>query len=185
MLKQFKFSVFPETSVLARPRSAVFNAKHCAARSRERLVESCYLYFSVPFFLFCIYYFRFSCVWYEAVTEDELVKGNMATTASNLWVIDRDGRVFILNLQDNSWQRISSPHLRSRNCFKRVSAVERCAWAINANQEPCLYVYSSELPCRVKVETYENQRWSFLKGWNDNSVRTQHERLNSSSPKGD
>ena len=89
---------------------------------------------------------------------------------SSLWVIDRDGRVFLVNLRENTWKRISTPELGSRNCFKRVSAVEGCAWAVNANQEPYLYVHPTEVPIRVRVETFENQRWGVLNGWSQKSV---------------
>lgn len=82
-----------------------------------------------------------------------------------LWVIDRDGRVFLFKLQDKSWREISTPKLGSRNCFKRISAVEHCAWAISASQQPYLFVHATELPIRVKVETYENQRWGAFGGW--------------------
>lgn len=83
----------------------------------------------------------------------------------HLWFIDRDGRVFLFNLRDKSWRHISTPKLGSRNCFKRVSAVEQCAWAISASQQPYLFVHSTELPIRVKVQTYENQRWGIYGGW--------------------
>ncbi|XP_074638903.1 tectonin beta-propeller repeat-containing protein 1-like isoform X3 [Acropora palmata] len=84
---------------------------------------------------------------------------------TNLWVIDRDGRVFIFNLRDNSWREISTPNLGSRNCFKRISSVDQCAWAISASQQPYLFVHATELPIRVKVETYENERWGLFGGW--------------------
>ena len=84
---------------------------------------------------------------------------------SQVWVIDRDGRVFLFNLRDKSWREISTPKLGSRNCFKRISAVEQCAWAISASQQPYLFVHATELPIRVKVETYENQRWGPVGGW--------------------
>lgn len=92
---------------------------------------------------------------------------------SHLWFIDRDGRVFLFNLRDKSWRHISTPKLGSRNCFKRVSAVEQCAWAISASQQPYLFVHSTELPIRVKVQTYENQRWGIYGGWKatEKSVR--------------
>ncbi|CAH3198671.1 unnamed protein product [Porites evermanni] len=92
---------------------------------------------------------------------------------SHLWFIDRDGRVFLFNLRDKSWRHISTPKLGSRNCFKRISAVEQCAWAISASQQPYLFVHSTELPIRVKVQTYENQRWGIYGGWKatEKSVR--------------
>ena len=92
--------------------------------------------------------------------------------SSSLWVIDRDGRVFLVNLRDNSWKNVSSPELGSRNCFKRVSAVESCAWAVNSNQEPYLYVHPTEVSIRMRLETYENQRWGVLNGWSQKSVST-------------
>jgi len=91
---------------------------------------------------------------------------------SHLWVIDRDGRVFLFSVRDKSWREISTPELGSRNCFKRVSAVEDCAWAISANQQPYVFVHATELPIRVKVETYENQRWGIVNGWSKKSVRS-------------
>ncbi|XP_048575709.1 tectonin beta-propeller repeat-containing protein 1-like isoform X2 [Nematostella vectensis] len=90
-------------------------------------------------------------------------------SAANLWIIDREGRTFLVNLRDNSWTEVSTPELGSRNCFKRVSAVPQCAWAINANQQPCLYVHSTEVAIRVRVETWENQRWGFMNGWSEKS----------------
>lgn len=93
---------------------------------------------------------------------------------SRLWLIDRDGRVFIFDLRDKSWRHVSTPGLGSRNCFKRVSAVEQCAWAISASQQPYLFVHATELPIRVKVETYENQRWGIINKWSQKSVRSSH-----------
>lgn len=90
--------------------------------------------------------------------------------ASDLWVIDRDGRVFLFSLRDKSWRQISTPKLGSRNCFKRISAVEQCAWAISASQQPYVFLHANELPIRVKVETYENQRWGIVNGWSRKSV---------------
>lgn len=93
---------------------------------------------------------------------------------SRLWLIDRDGRVFIFDLRDKSWRHVSTPGLGSRNCFKRVSAVEQCAWAISASQQPYLFVHATELPIRVKVETYENQRWGIINKWSQKSVRSSY-----------
>lgn len=92
--------------------------------------------------------------------------------SSHLWVIDREGRTFIVNLRDNSWNEVSTPELKSRNCFKRVSGVSHCAWAINANQQPCLYVHSTQVVIRNRAETWENQRWGVLNGWSQKSVRS-------------
>ncbi|XP_031562764.1 tectonin beta-propeller repeat-containing protein 1-like [Actinia tenebrosa] len=90
--------------------------------------------------------------------------------APHLWLIDRDGRSFIVNLRDNSWKEVSTPELKSRNCFKRISAVSSCAWAINANQQPCLYVHATQVPIRARVETWENQRWGLMNGWSVKSM---------------
>ena len=100
---------------------------------------------------------------YLRLQQQSCVAEEMGT--SQLWVIDRDGRVFLFNLRDKSWREISTPKLGSRNCFKRISAVEQCAWAISASQQPYLFVHATELPIRVKVETYENQRWGPVGGW--------------------
>lgn len=91
--------------------------------------------------------------------------------APHLWLIDRDGRSFIVNLRDNSWNEVSTPELKSRNCFKRISAVSSCAWAINANQQPCLYVHATQVPIRARVEVWENERWGLMNGWSVKSVR--------------
>lgn len=78
--------------------------------------------------------------------------------------------MFIFDLRDKSWRYITTPKLGSRNFFKRVSAVEQCAWAISASQQPYLFVHATELPIRVKVETYENQRWGILNKWSHKSM---------------
>lgn len=88
-----------------------------------------------------------------------------------MWVIDRDGRSFIVNLHDNSWKEVSTPELKSRNCFKRISATNSCAWAINANQQPCLFVHSTQVCIRNRAETWENQRYGWIHGWSEKSVR--------------
>ena len=82
--------------------------------------------------------------------------------------------MFIFDLRDKSWRHVSTPGLGSRNCFKRVSAVEQCAWAISASQQPYLFVHATELPIRVKVETYENQRWGIINKWSQKSVRSSY-----------
>ena len=110
--------------------------------------------------------------WLVAAAHDTIVSIQQVMGTSHLWVIDRDGRVFLFSVRDKSWRQISTPKLGSRNCFKRVSAVEQCAWAISANQQPYVFVHATELPIRVKVETYENQRWGIVNSWSKKSVRS-------------
>lgn len=110
--------------------------------------------------------------WLVAATAHDTIESiKQVMGTSRLWVIDRDGRVFLFSVRDKSWRQISTPELGSRNCFKRVSALEQCAWAISANQQPYVFVHATELPIRVKVETYENQRWGIVNGWSKKSVR--------------
>ena len=85
---------------------------------------------------------------------------------SVIWLADTNGFAHTLSLEENKLT------LRSEetDIIKRISAVESCAFAIGGDQEVYLYVNSRDVPIRVQVSTYENQRWGLIHKWSPKSV---------------
>ncbi len=83
-----------------------------------------------------------------------------------LWLADTDGVAYTLSLEDNKLS------LRSEetDIIKRISAVKTCAFAVGGDQGVYVYVKSTDVPIRVQVSTYENQRWTPIHSWSERSV---------------
>jgi hypothetical protein len=83
-----------------------------------------------------------------------------------IWLADTNGVAYTLSPEDNKLT------LRSEetDIIKRISAVETCAFAIGGDQDVYLYVNSRDVPIRVQVSTYENQRWTPIYKWSEKSV---------------
>lgn len=88
------------------------------------------------------------------------------TSSGVIWLADDDGFAYTLSLDDNKLT------LRSEEAdiIKRISAVETCAFAVGGDQNVHLYVNSRDVPIRVQVTTYENQRWNPIHSWSEKSV---------------
>lgn len=92
------------------------------------------------------------------------------SNGSVIWLADTEGSAFTLSLEDN---KLTS---RSEKCdiIKRISAVETCAFAVGGDQEVYVYVNCRNVPVRVQVKTYENQRWNPIHNWSAKSVSLTH-----------
>ena len=90
---------------------------------------------------------------------------------SVLWAIDYHGSLYKLPLNDLEWKRVSRENKNSRrDTFKRISSTKTCAWAIGGDQNIHMCVFATDLPIKVAVSCYENERWSIRYGWSDKSV---------------
>ena len=83
-----------------------------------------------------------------------------------LWLADADGCAYTLSLEDNKLTSRSE----ETDIIKRISAVESCAFAIGGDQDVYVYVNKTNVPIRVQVSTYENQRWTPIHKWSEKSV---------------
>lgn len=86
--------------------------------------------------------------------------------AAIIWLTDTNGAAYTLSLEDNNLKLRSE----EKDIIKRISAVRSCAFAVGGDQDVYVYVHSSDLPIRVHVSTYENQRWDLLHNWSVKSV---------------
>ncbi len=87
---------------------------------------------------------------------------------SCLWAISRNGHVFSLHLETLKWKAEKTNV--SKQSFKKISAQVNCAWGIGADQRMYMTVFSTDIPIRAQVSCFENQRWSVMHGWSENSV---------------
>ncbi|XP_028395242.1 tectonin beta-propeller repeat-containing protein 1-like [Dendronephthya gigantea] len=88
------------------------------------------------------------------------------TSTGVLWLADDDGFAYTLSLEENKLT------LRSEEAdiIKRISAVDTCAFAVGGDQSVYLYVNNRDVPIRVQVKTYENQRWNPIHSWSEKSM---------------
>ena len=86
---------------------------------------------------------------------------------SVIWLADTNGVAYTLSLEDN---KLTLRSEESEIVIKRISAVDTCAFAIDSDQKVYLYVNSRDVPIRVQVSTYENQRWTPIYQWSRKSV---------------
>lgn len=87
---------------------------------------------------------------------------------SCFWAINRSGQIYYLSLNEMEWILLE-PNV-SKQSFKKISAQEHCAWGIGADQRVYMCVFPSDIPIRMQVSTYENQRLSVRRNWSDKSV---------------
>jgi hypothetical protein len=83
-----------------------------------------------------------------------------------LWLADTNGCAYTVSLEDNKLTQRSE----ETDIIKRISAVKTCAFAVGGDQEVHVYVNSTNVPIRVQVTTYENQRWAPIHKWSEKSV---------------
>ena len=88
-----------------------------------------------------------------------------------VWAIDYHGSLFKLNLGTQEWSQVSGHKTNSRkDTFKRITTTTNCAWAICGDQNIYVNVFETDLPIKLQVNCYENERWSVLHGWGKKSV---------------
>ena len=88
---------------------------------------------------------------------------------SCFWGIYRSGQLFYFTLDGMEW-RSEKPNV-SKQSFKKISAMDYCAWGLGADQRLYMCLFKTDIPVRVQVSTYENQRWSLTKRcWSEKSV---------------
>ena len=83
-----------------------------------------------------------------------------------IWLADCNGAAYTLSVEDNKL----TPRSNESVVIKRISAVESCAFAVGIDQEVYVFVNNRDVPIRVKVHTYENQRWNPIHKWSEKSV---------------
>ncbi|KAM3826503.1 tectonin beta-propeller repeat-containing protein 1 isoform 2-T3 [Vipera latastei] len=87
----------------------------------------------------------------------------MSSSQSLLWAVDIFGRVYTLSTAGQYWELCKDGELE----LKRVSAIKQCCWGLACDHQVYVYVHSSDVPIRLKEETYENQRWNPVVGFCD------------------
>ncbi|XP_037079474.1 tectonin beta-propeller repeat-containing protein-like [Pollicipes pollicipes] len=80
---------------------------------------------------------------------------------TSLFCLDVLGKMYHLPTTSSQWEQL--PYLGVE--FKKISASQNSIWAIGSDQQVYVYVYGLENPIRVKVDTYENQRWNPIDGF--------------------
>lgn len=88
------------------------------------------------------------------------------TTGVGLWLLDSDGRVFrfLGSLQETS-DEVAEPEEQWKlvnGRLKRISATRECAWGLDEDDGPVVYVHSTYVPIRVEEEVYESASKSLL-----------------------
>lgn len=90
----------------------------------------------------------------------------MCDRGAVIWLTDTNGYAYTLSLEDNKLKLRSEEN----DIIKRISAVESCAFAVGGDQSVYMYVHARDVPIRVQVSTYENQRWDIRHNWSAESV---------------
>uniref|UniRef100_A0ABM0LVI4 Tectonin beta-propeller repeat-containing protein 1 n=1 Tax=Saccoglossus kowalevskii TaxID=10224 RepID=A0ABM0LVI4_SACKO len=75
--------------------------------------------------------------------------------------VDIFGKTYLLSTSGQFWIELKGQQLE----MKRLSAVHQCAWGLGCDHQVYTYVYSTDVPIRYQVETYENQRWNPVDGF--------------------
>ncbi|XP_070186393.1 tectonin beta-propeller repeat-containing protein 1-like [Littorina saxatilis] len=86
-----------------------------------------------------------------------------------LWISNRNGNVFTVTASERNIKQL----IRSYDGgvrVKRLAASDWCAWAVGHNHRVYTYVLPSDVPIRVPVTTYENQRWSPFSGYRSSNL---------------
>ena len=83
-----------------------------------------------------------------------------------IWLADDDGSAFTLSLEDNKLTARSE----ETDIIKRISGVGTCAFAVGGDQNVHIYVNKRDVPIRVQISTYENQRWNPIQKWSEKAV---------------
>ncbi|XP_065180942.1 tectonin beta-propeller repeat-containing protein 1-like isoform X2 [Sycon ciliatum] len=88
------------------------------------------------------------------------------TTGVGLWLLDSEGRVFrfLGALQDTS-DEVAEPEEQwklVKGRLKRISATRDCAWGLDVDDRPVVYVHSTYVPIRVEVDVYETETRGLL-----------------------
>ena len=96
-----------------------------------------------------------------------------------VWAIDYYGSLSKLNLSTQEWETVQSLEgcgrgedspLKRADTFKRITTTTNCAWAICGDQNIYVNVFDTDLPIKLQVSCYENERWSVISGWGKKSV---------------
>lgn len=82
---------------------------------------------------------------------------------TNLWAVTNQGKVFTLSTSGQQWDELIYCGME----FKRVSAVNWCAWGIGGDHQMYVYIFGLDVPIRVTEVAYENQRWNPKEGFCD------------------
>ena len=81
------------------------------------------------------------------------------TTGVGLWLLDTGGRVFrFLGALQESSDEVAEPEEQWKlvsGLLKRLSATRECAWGLDTEDRPVVYVHSTYVPVRVAEEVYE------------------------------
>ncbi|XP_071962416.1 tectonin beta-propeller repeat-containing protein 1-like isoform X2 [Antedon mediterranea] len=89
---------------------------------------------------------------------------------SYLWGVDSFGKAYTLSTENQYWE-LRTNAFKGRNIdFKRISAVQQCAWGLGCNQHVYVYVHNTDVPIRYQEYTYENQRWNPIHGFSPRSL---------------
>lgn len=75
---------------------------------------------------------------------------------SRLWLLNHKGNAFTINTNQSKFTQLKNT-FNEAVTVKRVSATSSCAWAIGHDHRVYIYVFSSDVPIRVPVTTFENQ----------------------------
>ncbi|XP_070581282.1 tectonin beta-propeller repeat-containing protein 1-like isoform X2 [Ptychodera flava] len=82
-------------------------------------------------------------------------------SSTYLWGVDIFGNTYLLSNDGQYWEELKGQQLE----MKRVSAVQRCAWGLGCDHQIYVYVHSTDVPIRLQVNTFENQRWNPVDGF--------------------
>jgi len=96
----------------------------------------------------------------------------------SLWLVNNSGAIQYWKIKDSTWKELDYERIE----FKRVSCTTKAAFAVGGDHQIYLYVPSRDVPIRVAVETYENQRCYPIKGFSSTLLPT--DRSNFSSADG-
>eukprot|EP00795_Rhopilema_esculentum_P009346 gene9346-17049_t len=77
---------------------------------------------------------------------------------SCFWGIYRSGQLFYFTLDGMEW-RSEKPNV-SKQSFKKISALDYCAWGLGADQRLYVCLFKTDIPVRVQLIVTDRPAWS-------------------------
>lgn len=91
-----------------------------------------------------------------------MVISSFKGSSGSIYVVTTEGKA--LQLLDGSWSELVDESIHRDLRIKRLSCCRTALWAICGDHQVYLRV-ESDVPIRVKEESYENQRWNPVDGF--------------------
>jgi hypothetical protein len=96
----------------------------------------------------------------------------MKANKSAVWLLDQNGYVQRFDTKSQRIQSLTTLDPNPQSRFVKLTSTLSSLWGISCEGHLQVYVFSTHVPIREHLHTYENQRWNPLKGFCDKLLPT-------------